>query len=400
MKTIQLLFIAMFVSFITMAQTYSGTSWKDGGWKFSSDNAKNLDASNIIEAYMYDKGTYMPVPADLAAVENNVAAFKASSFAAGVIKAPNVPADETCAGIGQRQTWDFSSGTMLPGILRKAFLNKRKGDNTSRNATECPTVIPGSINLDAGDPAASADPAIVSAVCMNDCYGRLSASGIAARYSIDFEPGLYSFLFKGNAAQAVKVRILKRDATNNLTEVYSGVSSATGADQNFLQITTTVNADYSNALVPGFEKILDHMKIYASGACQFSKQKKYVEGVSTSELLQLNLSGKYVLEIISDGGSGAAGAFTFYYEGAYTSAKNTLIKSDANVYFSNNQINVESSEFKNATVSVYDMSGKLVESKARINNNCFFDMNNNPKGVYLVRISNGNKIENKKIQVY
>ena len=76
-----------------MAQTYTGTPWKSGGWNYGTNNDVNFAAANVIEAWQYDKGACMPLPTDFT---NAIADFKAGDYAAGQIKTAT-SSDATCA---------------------------------------------------------------------------------------------------------------------------------------------------------------------------------------------------------------------------------------------------------------------------------------------------------------
>lgn len=371
-----------------MAQTYTGTPWKSGGWNYGTNNDVNFAAENIIEAWQYDKGACMPLPTDFT---NAIADFKAGDYAAGQIKTATA-SDATCATPGSRAFWN--EGALATGINRPAYLNKRKGETCDRFSTTCPTINAGNETLDANDPAMYANPSVVT---MNDSYGRLSNAGAAMRYSVNFADGSYNLLFKGNGSQAVKIRILKRANDNALTEVYSGTASATGASHLNKKLTGITTAQEYTAET-GYEKLLDHMKIYATGACVFGLQNNTSVGAPAATLLALNLNGNYVVEIISDGTSGAAGAFTFKYAGASTKLNEVNINKTS-VYLSENHLIVKLNGFGQSSVNIYNTTGVLVSQKIANSNETRIAASNFAKGVYVVKIDNEKNSELHKLIV-
>ena len=368
-----------------MAQTYTGTPWKSGGWNYGTDNEVNFAAENVIEAWQYDKGACMPLPTDFS---NAIATFQAGDFAAGQIKAVTTY-DATCATPATRVFWNGEA--LLTGINRPSYLNKRKGETCDRFSTTCPTISAGSEALDANDPAMYANPSVVT---MNDSYGRLSNAGAAMRYSVNFVNGSYNLLFKGNGNQVVKLRILKRATDNTLTEVYSGTASATGATQSTTKLTgTTAAQEYTAAT--GYEKLIDHMKIYATGACVFGLQNNTSVGAPASTLLALALNGNYVVEIISDGASGAAGAFTFKYN--IPSGLNSTSTNQTTVNLINHNLNINLNGFGTSKVTIYSVTGSILYHTISSSNQIQLPASAYAKGVYLVKIENNTSIESHKL---
>jgi hypothetical protein len=375
----------VFLTTVCNSQIYTGIPWKSGGWKYISDNNVNYAAENVIEAWQYDKGECMSLPTDFSDMNALIETFKNGDFAAGQIKAVSTY-DTSCAAPGTRNFWN--DGALLSGINRPAFLNKRKGETCDRFSTTCPVINPGMETLNVNDPANYANPSVVT---MNDSYGRLSNAGAAMRYSIWFEAGKYNFLFKGNAAQVVKVRMLKRDENNNLTEIYSGTASASGATQMHTKVTS-VGTNFEYLALEGYEKLNDHMKIYATGACVFSLQKNTTNG----ELLELNLNGNYVLEIISDGTNGAAGAYAFKYSGEYTNVKNQR-ENKTTLMIADNSLHVNLNNPGKSDVKLFNLTGVIVDQKVMSSTDNQLFTGHLPKGTYLVRIDNRDFTETHKI---
>ena len=371
-----------------MAQTYTGTPWKSGGWNYGTNNDVNFVAENVIEAWQYDKGACMPLPTDFSTA---IATFQAGDFAAGQIKAVSTY-DATCAAPASRAFWN--EGTLATGINRPAYFNKRKGETCDRFSTSCPTINAGNETLDANDPAMYVNPSVVT---MNDSYGRLSNAGAALRYSVSFAPGKYNLLFKGNGSQVVKIRILKRAVDNSLTEVYNGTASATGTTQMNLKVTSITTAQEYTALT-GYEKLLDHMKIYATGACVFGLQNNTSAGATAGTLLELDLSGNYVLEMISDGSSGAAGAFAFKYAGLYSGLKDVK-QNITSISVANNKAIIHMNGIETCYAKLYNLTGATIESKIINTNDNFFNTSALSKGTYFIRIENNQTNETHKLIV-
>ncbi len=391
-KTVYSFSLFMGLSVCVLAQTYTGTAWKTGGWNFGVDNDQNFAVENVIEAWQYDKGTYMALPTDFT---NAVADFKAGDYAAGQIKTPANTADATCAAMGARLIWDAVNSVTVANGYRMAYLNKRKGDNTDRIALgTCPALIPGAAVLNGSDPALYANPAPFT---MNDAYGRLSSNGSALRFSLTFAPGRYNLLFKGNGSQVVKFRLLQRSADNVLTEVYSGTVSATATANSYKKITGVTGGTTEHNMLAGYEKLVDHMRLYATGACVISQQTNTSAG--GSGLLEFAIEGNYVAELISDGGSGAVGAFTFEYAGPYgvSVPKNTL--KNAIVFESNHQIVVKLNNAGKSNIKVFNLAGTLMAEKASMDVEGTISTAGFAKGIYLVKIENGSNTELRKVQV-
>jgi hypothetical protein len=206
------------------------------------------------------------------------------------------------------------------------------------------------------------------------------------RYSVSFAAGNYNLIFKGNAAQVVKTRILKRATDNTLTEVYSGTASASAAANMNLKVTTDFTA------VAGYEKLLDHMKLYATAACFFSLQNNTSVGAPAATLLELPLDGNYVVEIISDGGtSGALGAFTF--KNTAPSGFNAIKTNKTSVYFNNNSFIVKLNGIGESSVKVYNATGALISDKYINSDETQISTSHYAKGVYLVKIENNKNTE-------
>ena len=387
-KTIYFFSLFMGLSICAMAQTYTGTAWKTGGWNFHNDNNVNFAIENVVDAWQYDKGAYMPLLSDFT---NAIADFKAGNFAAGQIKSVSAVDLASCATMGTRQVWDPVNMVSVPNAFRLGYLNKRKGDNTERLALSCPVVIPGSTALDPADPALYANPA---AFCMNDAYGRLGSAGAALRYSVTVAPGKYHFLFKGNGTQVVDFRLLKREANNALTEVYNGTVSAT-ATANMHTKITGAGGTTEYGILSGYEKLVDHMRLYATGATVFSKQKN-----TTGEVLELVLDGNYVVELISNGANGAIGAFTFEYvnQTGISTTANSL--KNAIVYQSNNQIVIKLNNSGKSNVKVFNLAGSLIAEIANIEVEGAISTIGFAKGIYLVKIENDTSTELRKLQVF
>jgi hypothetical protein len=381
----------------TTAQTYTGTAWKAGGWNFGTDNDQNFAAENIIEAWQYDKGACMPLPTVFTTA---VADFKAGNYAAGqVLAVTTLPADlTTCATMSTRLVWDAANSTTVANVFRAAYLNKRKGDTTPRlQLLTCPSITAGTTTLDPTDPALYANPA---AFVMNDAYGRLGTGGAAARYSITFAPGKYNFLFKGNNTNVQKVRLLKRGVDNVLTEVYSGTASAAATGTFNQKVAPINNADLNFSTATGYEKLNDHMKIYASAACVFSLQNNKSAGAPANTLLELELNGNYVLESITDITGGTAGAYTFKYVGTLTSTGATLAKTNiTTVNIQNKNIRIQLNDFGASTVKIYNIAGALVATQNNITAETMLNATHFAKGVYVVKIDNTKSTELHKLVV-
>jgi len=385
-KTIYSFSLFIGLSICALAQTYTGTAWKAGGWNFGTDNNVNFAVENVIDAWQYDIGTYMPLPTDFT---NAIADFKAGDFAAGQIKSVSSVDLVSCAAMGTRQIWDAVNSVSVLSAFRLGYLNKRKGDNTERVALACPAILPGSEVLDPADPALYAIPA---AFCMNDAYGRLGSAGAALRYSITVAPGNYHFLFKGNGSQIVDFRLLKREANNALTEVYVGTVSATAATNMFTKLTGA-GGTTEHGILAGYEKLVDHMRLYANNACVFSVQKN-----TAGEVLALTLNGNYVVELISNGSSGAIGAFTFESVSQTGISTSNSLK-NAIVYHNNNQIVVKLNNSGRSNIKVFNLAGSLVAERANIEQEGVISTFGFSKGIYLVKIENGKNTELRKLQV-
>ncbi len=375
-----------------MAQTYTGTAWKAGGWNFGADNNANFAVGNVIDAWQYDKGNYMPLPTDFATA---VADFKAGNYAAGQVLSNTVtPANLTSdATMGTRMVWDATNNIAVGLVYRKAYLNKRKGDTTDRLALSAsPTVTVGTEVLDPTDPALFANPA---AFCMNDAYGRLGTGGAAMRYSVNFVAGNYNLLFKGNATTISKIRILSRATDNTLTEVYSGTVSASFAANMNTKVTNTGTSTEFAALA-GYEKLLENMKLYATGATFFSLQNNTSAGAPAATLLELPLSGNYVVEIVNDAASGNLGAFTFKNTAPPSSVVNPKINM-TNVLMNDNSLIVKLNGIGESSVNIFNTTGALIVTRDRVSDETQISTSNFSKGIYLVKIENNKHTELHKI---
>ena len=369
-----------------MAQTYTGTAWKAGGWNFGADNNENFAVGNVIDAWQYDIGACMPLPTDFTTA---VVDFKAGNYAAGQIiantaTAANLTSD---ASRGTRMVWDATNNITVANVIRKAYLNKRKGDTTDRLATTSPTVTAGTTILDPTDPALYVNPA---AFCMNDAYGRLGIGGAAMRYSVNFVTGNCNLLFKGNASNISKIRILSRAANNSLTEVYSGTVSAS-ASANMNQKVTATGTGTEFAALAGYEKLLENMKLYATGATFFSLQNNTSVGATAATLLELPLSGNYVVEIINDATSGNLGAFTF--KNAAPSSVTTAKINKTSVLMYDKSFIVNLNGIGESSLKVFNTTGAIVARKDKIVNETLISTSNFSKGIYIVKIENAKNSE-------
>ncbi len=374
-----------------MAQTYTGTAWKAGGWNFGADNNANFAVGNVIDAWQYDKGAYMPLPTDFTTA---VADFKAGNFAAGQILAVSATINLTSdAAMGTRMVWDATNNITVASVFRKAYLNKRKGDTTDRLALSSPTITPGTETLDPNDPALYANPA---AFCMNDAYGRLGTGGAAMRYSVNFAAGNYNLLFKGNAATISKIRILSRATDNTLTEVYSGTVSASGSGIMNTKVTNTGTSTEFAALT-GYEKLLENMKLYATGATFFSLQNNTSAGAPAATLLELPLSGNYVVEIINDATAGNLGAFTF--KNTAPSSVNTAKVNMTSVLMNDNSFVVKLNGIGESSLKIFNATGALISQKNILSDETQISTSNFSKGVYMVKIDNNKHTELHKLIV-
>ena len=396
MKTKNYALIALLgLGLSAMAQTYTGTPWKSGGWNYGTNNVANFAVDNVIEAWQYDKGTYMQVPTDLTATAANITAFQAGDFAAGLIKAPATAAPDLTSCEASKNIWDASTSGVLPAI-RKKFLNRRKGDTTAKYETSCPAIVAGTEVLGADDPASYTDAINISAFTMHDSFGRLTNGGSALRYSVSIESGQYNFIFKGNANIA-RMRLLKRSAENLLTEVYNGTVSGTATSTFSQKVAASTGTTYGPAAT-GYDGLIDNLKLYGTGTCTFSTQMdNRAELTDKTKLLTLNLNGNYVVELITEG-NGAVGAFTFGYVGPSTGL-NDPKTNKTSVYLSENNLIVKLNGFGQSTVNIYNTTGVLVSQKNISSNEAQIAASNFVKGVYVVKIDNAKNTELHKLIV-
>lgn len=311
--------------------TYPGQPWSNTKWSFGTDNAVNFAIGGAFDRVVgVDKYQGVPFFAyDLGAVNNT---WDKSSLSLRYV-----------AGSATSQGGTTGTDDRLTQIGSNVF---SFSDDYSRAVT----------TTGAGRFLGSAD------------Y-RLSTGGAWARYSSTFAAGKYKLILRVseqcNANYNIYVRILKADGTVVGSYYVNGGTSTFVCTNEFNATALAGNPTYAALTAPT---------------------------VNTKWIMmndEISIDGDVIVELsdpdpvlgANSGGTGAFGEFTFEYTGALSTAD--FSTSDFKVYTTNRTINVNADSIEDATVTIYDINGKLIATKVIVDGAASAEVSTS--GIYIVK---------------
>ena len=311
--------------------TYPGKPWNNSRWSFGTNNATNFAIGAAFDRVLtVDKYQGVPFFAyDLGAVNNT---FDKSSTSARYV-AGSSPLQASSLGTDDRLTQKGSNVFSF-------------SDDYSRAVT----------TVGAGRFLGSVD------------Y-RFSAGGAWARYSSTFAPGKYKLILRVseqcNANYNIYVRILKADGTVVGSYYVNGGTSTFVCANEFNATALAGNPTYAALTAPTVNTRWIMMN----------------DEISIDGDVIVELSDPDPLAGANSGGAGAFGEFTFEYTGGLSTPD--FSTSDFKVYTTNRTIHVNADSSEDATVTIYDINGKLIATKVIVNGAASAEVPTS--GIYIVK---------------
>ena len=312
--------------------SYPGKPWNNTKWSFGTDNAANFAIGGTLDRVVgVDKYQGVPFFAyDLGAVNNS---------------------------------WDKSS-------LSLRYVAGSSTSQSSTTGTDDRLTQKGSNVFSFSDDYSRAVTTTGAGRFLGSATDyRFSAGGAWARYSSTFAAGKYKLILRAtdlcNANYNVYVRILKADGTVVGSYYVNGGTSTFVCVNEFNATALAGNPTYATLTTPT---------------------------INTKWIMmndEISLDGDVIVELsdpdpvlgANSGGAGAFGEFTFEYTGTLSTAD--FSTSDFKVYTTNRTINVNADSNEDATVTIYDINGKLIATKVIVDGAASAEVSTS--GIYIVK---------------